>query len=441
MNSLREALIEYLNARRASGIKLRAAGYGLSRFVSFMEERGASCITTELAVEWVKQASHAKSLEPARAQYLGFIREFARYCLETDPRTEIPPYGLLSHPKRCVQSCSSRKNGSGRSGSSQLNESKSSNSQSLRKAAVEYLSTRRTLGYKLRFAGAGLMNFVSFAEQMGADYVTVRLALEWAQKPPSAHPATWAQRLGFVREFARHRIATDPRTEIPAWDLLPHSAKRAQPHLYSDEEIRHLLIAALNLPVSNHQGILRRQTYYCLFGLLAVSGMRVSEAVGLKLQDVDLDAGVLAIHGSKFGQSRLVPVHPSTQKALSDFRNFRDRYLNEHGFTSEYFFTTYGGGCLDTADVRRNFYAMSHMTGLRAKGSSKGPRIHDLRHRYAVETLLRWYRDGEDVERKLPHLSTYLGHVKVKDTYWYLTACPELMGLAVRLFEQRWEEN
>jgi len=201
-----------------------------------------------------------------------------------------------------------------------------------------------------------------------------------------------------------------------------------------------LLGAALNLPVYCHQGVLRRQTFYCLFGLLAVSGMRIGEAVALKLQDVDLDAGILSIRGSKFGQSRLVPVHPSTQEALLDYRQFRDNYLNEHAFASEYFFTTYGGGHLDTADVRVKFYMMSRMVGLRAKGSSKGPRIHDLRHRYAVETLLRWYRNGEDVEQKLPLLSTYLGHVKVKDTYWYLTACPELMGMAVKLFEQRWEE-
>lgn len=439
MNSLKEALNEYLATRRASGIKLRSAEYGLLRFVSFLEENSATYITTALAIEWVQQASCAQSLECARAQYFSDVRGFARYRLETDPRTEIPPYGLLSHPKRRVKS--TRKDEPTRSDSSDPESSKSSNSQSLRKAVIEYLSVRRALGYKLKLAGAGLMDFVLFAEKSGADYVTAALALEWAQKPSSAQPATWAERLGFVREFARHQIAADPRTEIPAWDLLPHSAKRAQPYLYSDEEILRLLTAALNLPVSNHQGVLRRQTYYCLFGLLTVSGMRISEAVGLKLQDVDLDTGVLSIHGSKFGQSRLVPVHPSTQKALSDFKKFRDCYLNEHEFDSEYFFTTYGGGCLDTADVRRNFYAMSRMIGLRAKGSSKGPRIHDLRHRYAVETLLRWYRAGEDVERKLPHLSTYLGHVKVKDTYWYLTACPELMGLAVRLVEQRWEEN
>jgi integrase len=158
------------------------------------------------------------------------------------------------------------------------------------------------------------------------------------------------------------------------------------------------------------------------------------------MKDVDFDAGILSIRGSKFGQSRFLPVHPSTLAVLQDYKEFRDNYLNEHRFNSEYFFTTFRGGSLDPNNVRAKFYVMSQMSGLSAKGASKGPRIHDLRHRYAVETLLRWYRAGENVERKLPILSTYLGHVNVKNTYWYLTACPELMGLAVQLLEKRWEE-
>ncbi|CAN5177822.1 tyrosine-type recombinase/integrase [soil metagenome] len=311
----------------------------------------------------------------------------------------------------------------------------------LRRSVKEYIAMRRALGFKLRLAGAALLDFVAFLEQRGSDYVTIRLAVEWAQQPASSQPATWAQRLGFVRGFARHRIAVDPRTEIPLWDYLPHSKTRSNPYLYTDEEIQQLVTAALDLPVHNSPGLLKRQTYHCLFGLLAVTGMRIGEAVRLKSQQVDLDAGILTIEGSKFGQSRLIPVQPSTRIALSDFQSFRDEFLSKLGRSSEYFFSTQTGHQLDTADARRVFYVLSRKIGLRGSKQNQGPRIHDLRHRFAIQTLLRWYHDGEDVERKLPLLSTYLGHVKVKDTYWYLTACPELMGMAVKLLEQRVEEN
>ncbi len=439
MNTLREAVTDYLATRRALGFKLRAAGYALLRFVAFMEQRDCCNITTALTVEWAKQASCAKFQERAWAQYMGFVREFAKYRVAEDPRTEIPPYGLLPHPPKqaLTRMVTEKQIQQGPN----LPEPELPRVHTLRSAITDYLAMRRALGFKLRLAGAGLLDFALFMEQRGAEYITVSVALEWAQKPVSAQPATWGERLGFVREFAQHRIATDPRTEIPPWGLLPHSKRRAQPYLYTDDEIRRLLTAALNLPIFSHQGILKRQTYYCLFGLLAVTGMRIGEAVRLKLKDVDLDTGLLTIHGSKFGQSRLVPVHPSTQAALSAYRKFRDNYLNEHECNSEYFFTTYGGGPVDSADARRTFYTLSQMIGLREKRSRKGPRIHDLRHRFAVTTLLQWYRNDEDVERKLPLLSTYLGHVKVKDTYWYLTASPELMGAAVKLVEQRWEEN
>jgi len=175
--------------------------------------------------------------------------------------------------------------------------------------------------------------------------------------------------------------------------------------------------------------------------LLAVSGMRIGEAINLKLKGMDLAAGVLTIEGGKFDQSRLVPVHSSTQAALANYKLVLDEYLNTRGFDSPYFFTTQFGSRLDRGDIHRNFFRLSNMIGLRGSGPNTGPRIHDLRHRFAVETLLQWYRNGEDVERKLPMLSTYLGHVKVKDTYWYLTACPELMGQAVNLVERRWEKD
>jgi len=310
----------------------------------------------------------------------------------------------------------------------------------LRESLGNYLSLRRALGFTLLRSGKALFNFVEFAELNDAQYITVSLALEWAQKPVSAKPATWAARLGYVRMFARYLSAFDPRTEIPPDDLLPHSPKRARPYLYSEREIEKLMAAALNLPICGNwprASLLKRQTYYCLIGLLSVTGMRISEAVNLKMQNVDLATGILTIEGAKHGKSRMVPLHTSTLTALSAYKSSRDEYLQ--GRSAEHFFINKTGASLDQGTVRRTFYELSRQTGLRGKRSSSGPRIHDLRHRFAIETLVNWYRSGEDVERKLPVLSTYLGHVHVSDTYWYLTAYPELMGHAVARLERRWE--
>lgn len=304
----------------------------------------------------------------------------------------------------------------------------------LREAVKDYLATRRSLGFKLHDAGIGLLDFVSFMEQHEVGYTTTPLALEWAQQPSSVQPAEWARRLSYVRCFARYRSAFDPRTEIPPAGLLPHHPRRARPYLYTDKEIRQLLEAALTLSGSDD---LRPWTYHGLLGLLAVSGLRISEAIGLKLEDVDLSEGLLTIQGAKFGKSRLVPLHASTQQVLSDYAARRDRLLGKR--PTLYFFVSKRGTRLDGGDVHRTFYTLSRQVGLRGPCSSSGPRLHDFRHRFAVQTLLQWYRAGEDVERRLPLLSTYLGHVHVNDTYWYLTACPELMGLAVKLLEQRWE--
>jgi integrase/recombinase XerD len=173
--------------------------------------------------------------------------------------------------------------------------------------------------------------------------------------------------------------------------------------------------------------------------LLVVSGLRISEAIGLKLEDVDLSEGLLTVRGAKLGKSRLVPLHASTRQVLADYKSRRDDFLA--GRPASYFFISQRGNHLDSGNVHRTFYQLSRQIGLRDPDSSSGPRLHDFRHRFAVETLLRWYRAGEDVERRLPVLSTYLGHVNVSDTYWYLTACPELMGLAIKRLERRWEEQ
>jgi len=310
----------------------------------------------------------------------------------------------------------------------------------LRKAVREYLSMRRDLGFQLRKAGKGLLDFVTFMEQHRASYITQALALAWAQQPANVQPAHWAQRLSFVRGFAQYRSATDPRTQIPAPGLLPFRPKRARPYLYSDAEIRSLLRAALNMPCRFERGELRPWVYYCLFGLLSVSGLRLGEARNLELQDVDLKAAVLTIRGAKFGKTRLVPLHASACKVLADYIGRRERHWGQRPVSSFLFVSSWGNR-LDGGDIHRTFYALSRQIGLRGASDSHGPRLHDMRHRFATHTLVHWYRSNQDPERKLPLLSAYLGHVHVADTQWYLSGSPELMREAMRRLEHRWEDR
>ena len=304
-------------------------------------------------------------------------------------------------------------------------------------AIEDYLALRRSLGFKLRDAGICLSKFAAFLQTRGAAHITVQLALEWAQQSQSAQPSTWAQRLSYVRGFARHHLASDPQTEVPSPGLLPFRPCRARPYLYSDQDIVRLLECALELPSS---GGLRPWTYHCLLGLLSVAGLRIGEAIRLTLEDVNHQEGVLTVRGTKFGKSRLVPIHPSTQQVLAQYQARRERFLAGRSASSSFFITSRGNR-LDIGDIHRTFYKLSRRIGLRAATASHGPRLHDFRHRFAVQTLLRWYRSGEDVERRLPVLSTYLGHVHVADTYWYLSGCPELMGQALARLEQRWGER
>jgi integrase len=303
----------------------------------------------------------------------------------------------------------------------------------LRNALQDYLAMRRALGFKLAEAGIALADFISFLECKRAPHITSRLALAWAQRPAHVQPAKWAQRLTWVRGFARYRSATDPKTEIPPSRLLPFRAKRARPYLYTEHEVRRLLKASLGLSPTD---ALRKWTYRGLLGLLAVSGLRLGEVLSLRLSDVDLQNAVLTVRGTKFGKSRLVPLHSSTREVLSAYKSRRNQYLKNRA-ASDFFFVSNRGNRLDSGQVRRTFYALSRQTGLRGESDSHGPRLHDFRHRFAVRVLVKWYRAGKDVERCLPILSTYLGHVHVADTYWYLTACPELMGLVVKRLERR----
>ncbi len=297
----------------------------------------------------------------------------------------------------------------------------------LEQALNDYLRVRRSLGYRLREPEGLLKNFVAFLQAKAASNITRELALRWATQPAKAQPATWAGRLGIVRRFAIWHSATEPRTEIPPAGLLPHRYRRKLPHIYSDEEIEKLLRGAQQLPSPNG---LRARTYTTLFGLLVATGMRVNEALGLDRVHVDLERGILHIRRTKFGKSRYVPVHPSTVEALKKYAEVRDR-LFPAPLTPAFFISEKGNRITEWI-ARYTFAKLSQRVGLRAsaRGHGRGPRLQDMRHRFAARTLIHWYRAGFDVERELPKLSTYLGHVHVNDTYWYLEAVPELLQLA-----------
>ncbi len=295
----------------------------------------------------------------------------------------------------------------------------------LRQSLEEYLTVRRALGFELRLPGAALAQFVDFAEREGASFITIDLALRWAQQPAGVQPARWATRLSMVRHFARYCCAADPRTEVPPDGLLPHRYRRKPPYLYNETEIDRLIAAARQLPSPTG---LRAVTYSTLFGLLAVTGMRLSESFGLDREDVDLSRGLLTLRHTKFGKSRWVPVHRSTQHVLQKYQRRRDR-LYPHPKDPSFFLAERGTRLTDSA-VRATFIKLSHQIGLRKLSDRRGPRLHDLRHAFAVRTLLGWYRAGLDVERELPKLSTYLGHAHVRHTYWYLSAVPELLQCA-----------
>jgi integrase len=301
----------------------------------------------------------------------------------------------------------------------------------LRQAVDEYLALRQAMGFKLHEESRLLPRYIDFLEDQGEVFITTDLAVRWATQCRAAQPAEWAKRLRFVRVFARYRSATDPRTQIPPAGLLPYRARRAEPYIYNDDEINRLLQAASQL--CSPTG-LRAHTYETALGLLAVTGMRISELVTLDNEDVDLAHGQLTIRDAKFGKSRWLPLHPTTQQALQRYVQRRDQQYPIP--LSSRFFVSEQGTRLTTCTVRATFVQLSRQIGLRGPTDSHGPRLHDFRHRFAVQTLLRWYQEGADVAQHLPELSTYLGHVKVSDTYWYLSATPELLQLALQRSEQ-----
>jgi integrase len=300
----------------------------------------------------------------------------------------------------------------------------------LRAAAGDYLAMRRALGFKLTAQGHHLMSFVRFCEERGVGRVTADLAIEWATRTAkgSGNEVYQARRLDVVRIFARHMQALDPATEVPPEDVLSRRYGRMPPYLYSPQEISALMHAAGQLAPA-----LRAAGWRTLIGLLAVTGMRQGEACRLRRDDVDLQAATIVILDSKFGKSRQVFLHPTAITALRAWERARDQAFPEP--RSDAFLVNGRGRPLAGSTVQHQFAALARAAGIQAPPGRRPPRLHDLRHTFTVATMLDWYRDGANVQARLPLLSTWLGHVDPKSTYWYLQAVPELLALAAGRIE------
>jgi integrase/recombinase XerD len=299
----------------------------------------------------------------------------------------------------------------------------------LRQALEDYLRIRRQLVLELKATERQLEKFVCFLERAGAVRITTELALMWARLPVDAHPHQWSKRLGVVRGFARYVATIDPDSEVPSKDLLPARRPRVAPYIYSPAEISALIEAAGALTPT-----LRAATHQTVIGLMATSGLRLGEALDLDRQEVDLNDGALHVRAAKQSKQREVPLHHTTTEALREYARARDRHWPKPRTPA--FFLNARGGRLTRSEFNHRFAKLIGQVGLEGCGERVRPRPHDLRHTFAVRTLLDWYHAGEDVDRRMPLLSTFLGHVDPASTYWYLQAVPELMSLISRRLER-----
>lgn len=304
----------------------------------------------------------------------------------------------------------------------------------LHDALTEYLATRRALGTQLMWPESSLRKFVDFIEAEGAEFLTTELAVRWVSKSVGVQRATHARRLGIVRAFAVWLQATDARTQVPPQRLFPARHRRPEPHIYSDGEIADLMVAAGQL---RSAAGLRGVTFRTLLGLLVATGLRPGEALALDIGDVDLVDGIVTVRESKFGKSRFVPLEESAHTALAAYSTFRDTVWPRRDTLA--FLVTARGSRLGASAARRTFATLCQTVGLRARGQARrvghGPRLQDIRHSFATRRLIEWYRAGLDVDRLMPRLTTYLGHVSTVQTYWYIQAVPELLRLATERLE------
>ena len=294
---------------------------------------------------------------------------------------------------------------------------------SLRQSVADYLAMRRALGYRLARAEKLLSQFLTFLEDLGDTRLRTETALAWATQPTGTDPSWSAARLRIVRGFAAHLHTIDPANEVPPADLLPSRPHRATPYLYTDDEVAAVIGAAAALRTSH-----RIATYRTVIGLLVVTGMRVGEAITLDRDDFDVSQGLLVIRQGKFGKSRELPLHPSTATVLDLYLHREDRPRS--ATQTPALFVSTAGTRLLLCNVQQTFRMLVRRVGLKPHSAACRPRLHDIRHRFAICTLLDAYRQGQDPEVRLSLLATYLGHVDPKHTYWYLSAAPELLQLA-----------
>jgi integrase len=298
--------------------------------------------------------------------------------------------------------------------------------------AEDYLAERRALGFDLRILGDQITAFARYVDAAGhTGPLTTCITLDWVKgHAKHAKPFSWARRLEILRPFARYLARLDPATEFPQTAIFGRSHRRLAPHIYSEQEICDLLAAARRL--APHGG-LRPATYETLFGLIAATGLRLSEARHLRCVDVDLDQGVLTVRNTKFRKSRHVPMHPTVAAALNRYIAVRAR----HGTTDRdtLLFLSSSGRLLPKRTVNGVFQRLRGELGWTARGAHAQPRIHDLRHTFICRRVQLWHEHGADIGNAMASLSTYVGHAKVSDTYWYLTGVPELMALAGERFE------
>jgi len=291
-----------------------------------------------------------------------------------------------------------------------------------------YLAHRRQLGYRLRTAGDELVLFARHLDSVCHDGpLTTDACVRWALSAPRARHEYSAWRINAVCGFAKYLAATDPRHEVPTPGLLGRAYDRTQPHVYSPSEIAALLDATRALkPVD----ALPPHTYRAFFGLLSATGLRCGEALALRREDVDLAVGHLTIVSGKPGRTRVVPIHASVVDELAAYARRRDLAF-PRGPKSDAFFLSRRATALSYQRVTDTFVLLRQSLGWRKRPL---PRVHDLRHTFAVRTLLRWCEAGEDVDKKILALTTYLGHAHVTSTYWYFSAVPELMAITGRRF-------
>ena len=413
--TLKDHVDAYIADKRARGYVMTSQRYVLHGFARFAEREGTSGpLTLDLARRWAESVKSARV--GAAEERLRILRPFARHLADEEPGTEVPPFRMLG-PAIAPE---------------HVHVPRDDVCTELADRVCDYVALRRSLGHAFVTQELLLRTFARYARDTGhKGPVTIACAVSWAKATTSPDPAHAGRRLGALRGFLRYLAGFEPRSEVPPAGLLGPPTRRKPPHIYSDAEIAALLKGARALRV---RGGLRPWTYATFFSLLASTGLRVGEARDLRCADVDLKRRLLTVRDGKFHKSRLVPLHPTAIQPLRGYTKWRDRH--RAGTSSAFFFRTDRSDRLGCHAVELTFMRLRDRLGWTEAGRTRVPRMQDLRHTFAVRRIQRWYEDGENVDLRLPQLATYMGHVDISGTYWYLTAVPELMALCADRFER-----